>query len=250
MVAQQSPKWLSDLVSWQQQFLVKEWRALFISPDPEAHLSSGSLGFTSRWVPWAFYFSSFILFIGLITSTKIFTIWSGNSSCHLFSVLSFISYSLVKMISFNTGFSFMCVCWPQCVHFVLVSRFASWSTVVSKISQFCSCWSWKLACVREEGSDNYIRGVAAVLAVICLPVWPKPHLGRLCVPLSLLEVLLSPLFCAKTQCPSWFWCDGCSRPLFSLSPVRSKGWVARSVACFPDRLTGYGCSLFLTLNAT
>lgn len=65
-------------------------------------------------------FLLFIPFIGLITSTKTFTIWSGNSSCHLFSVLSFISYSLVKMRSFNTGFSFTCVCWPQCVHFVLV----------------------------------------------------------------------------------------------------------------------------------
>lgn len=194
-------------------------------------------------------FLLFILFIGLITSTKIFTIWSGNSSCHLFSMLSFISCSLVKMRSSNTGFSFTCVCWPQYVHFILVSCFTSWSTVVSKISQFCSCWSWKPTCVREEGSDSYDGGAAAVLAVIRLPVWPKPHLGLLCVLLSLLEVLLSPLFCARTQCPSWSWCDGCSRPPFSLSPVRSKGWVARSVARFPDRLTGYGCSLFLTLNA-
>lgn len=192
MVTQRSSKWLSDLVSSQQQILVEEWRALFISPDPEAHLSSGSLSFICRWVPWAFYFSSFILFIALITSAKIFTIWPVNSSWHIFRVFSFISDCTVIMMSFNTGFSFTSICgscWLQCVPSIIFSCSTSWSKVlVSKVSQCCSCRSCKLHCTR--------RGKWQI------DLGPGLHGALLCADLSVLEACLSCLFSKRTQCQS------------------------------------------------
>ena len=147
---------------------------------------------TRRWLPSVFSFSSFILFMALITSTKIFTIHSVNFSWHIFSIFSFISYSIV-IVSFNMGFysTFICCsCWLQYIHIIIFSHFISWSTVsLSKIPKFCSCWSHKLNYARREWmtctSDVHLPlGLHGVL---------------LHVDLSLLEVLLSYLCYMRTS---------------------------------------------------
>lgn len=194
-----SSKWWSDLVVWQQQFLLE---TPFVFPHPEACLSSRSLSFACSWLPSVFSFS-FLLIITLIISTKTLTILSVKSSWRIFSVFSFISYCTVKVLpQALISHPFVAPVGSDMYTWSFFSRFISWSTVlVSKISKFFTCWSCKLRAVPEEAEVTCTSDMQ-------LPRWqwftrattgPGLHGALPCVGVSLLEALLSLLFCVRTQ---------------------------------------------------
>lgn len=160
-------KWLSVLATTVSTCGVK---ALLISLDPEAYVS-WKLQLYVWLIPFSLFFLLLYPFVALITSTRIFTILSVNSSWRFFSIFSFISYSTVT-VSFNTGFYFPfthCSCWLQYAPVIIFLRFISWSTVlVSKIFKFWSCWSCKLNSAGRQSSNMHVRCAAAILAAIRL----------------------------------------------------------------------------------
>lgn len=109
-----------------QQFVLAEWRALFLSADP---ISSGSLRFCG-WCPSAFSFSFSILSIAHITSMNNFTIQSSFSWC-LFRVFSFISFfTVIKLLFRIPG-------WLSSVHFIVFSLYFLKHILVSEKSPNC-----------------------------------------------------------------------------------------------------------------
>lgn len=161
-------KWLTVLATTVSTCGVK---AQLISLDPEAYVSVETS--TLCVIPFSLFFLLLYPVVALITSSRIFTILSVNSSWHIFSIFSFISYSTVT-VSFNTGFYFTfthCSCWLQYAHVIIFLRFISWSTgLVSKIFKFGSCWSCKLNSAGRRSSNMHVGCVAAILAVIRLHV--------------------------------------------------------------------------------
>lgn len=153
---------------WQQQFLLVVWRPysslwiLKLMPLVETS--------TLCVIPFSLFFLLYP-FVALITSSRIFTILSVNSSWRIFSIFSFISYSTVT-VNFNPGFYFTfthCSCWRQYAYVIIFLRFISWSTVlVSKIFTFGSCWSCKLNSAGRQSNNMHVGCVAAILAVIHL----------------------------------------------------------------------------------